>query len=260
MKVIHDITGRRFELLVAIEPCGQTDRGEIIWRCACDCGGSTELPVSRLRHGYTKSCGCLLRAGPHHMCDSRLYSVWSNMKSRCTTPSNKSWGRYGGRGITVCDEWQEFLPFKDWALANGYSDALQIDRIDNDSGYRPDNCRFVTRLDNGRNRRVTVKALWRGRERPIIEIAEEAGVSYRTVYRRIVQMGMTADEAVNKPNMRPRVMVDWRGRALSLSDLADETGIPKGTLRDRILRLGMTAEEAVNLPRDTWATRRLRSH
>ena len=89
----------------------------------------------------------------HGMSHSRIYQSWANMKVRCLCKTNKWYPHYGGRGITVCDEWMSFEPFYSWAMANGYSDSLTLDRIDNDKGYSPDNCRWATQHEQSMNKR-----------------------------------------------------------------------------------------------------------
>lgn len=122
--------------------------------------------VERLyQHGFKqKSCGCasgklISKANTTHgSCKgqrARLYNTWSNIKSRCCDLSATGYKNYGGRGITICDEWlKSFIPFKEWALNNGYKDNLEIDRTDNDKNYEPGNCQWVTHKKNNRNKRT----------------------------------------------------------------------------------------------------------
>jgi hypothetical protein len=87
------------------------------------------------------------------MSKSRLFRIWDNMNRRCSDYKATGWKHYGGRGITVCPEWLDFIPFMNWAMANGYTENLEIDRIDNDGNYEPSNCRWITRTENNRNKR-----------------------------------------------------------------------------------------------------------
>ena len=134
-----------------------------------------------------------------------LYVVWANMLKRLglkykATP--KEIKDYASRGITVCDQWREFGPFRDWALANGYKRGLFIDRIDNDSGYSPDNCRFVTRKENNRNTRATIFVPYKGETRKFVELWEELhhpSVSYSCAHSRLAQLGWEAVRAITTP-------------------------------------------------------------
>lgn len=157
-----DLTGMRFgKLLVIAEAKERASQREVQWICLCDCGKETIVRSSRLRKGLTQSCGCgVLEANIKHGKSSnknpvRLYRIWKNMKRRCNNPNRSNYNRYGGRGIKVCQEWQEdFQAFYDWAMANGYQEDLEIDRIDNDGNYEPSNCRWVTHKENCNNRRT----------------------------------------------------------------------------------------------------------
>lgn len=136
----------------------------------------------RLSHGKRqKSCGCAKNCfisqskRTHGETNTRLYHIWALIKNRCLTESNKDYKNYGGRGITICNEWLDFIPFRDWSLKNDYDNVLQIDRKDNDKGYYPENCRWVTNKENSRNRRTTKLSLEK-----IIEIRTKYNSGYYT--------------------------------------------------------------------------------
>ncbi|WP_326707987.1 HNH endonuclease [Streptomyces sp. NBC_01474] len=123
-------------------------------QCSCTDKTVREVRLSNLRSGRTRSCGCLGRekTTTHGQHASRLYGIWAGMRHRCSSPNIRAAHRYTGRGITVCDAWNDFATFRAWALAHGYADGKEIDRRDNNLGYSPDNCRWVTRLENLANR------------------------------------------------------------------------------------------------------------
>lgn len=152
---LKDLSGQKFGLLKVIERVCEPS-AEVMYKCECECGRAVVVRGGNLRSGGTRSCGCLRREmvkeknTKHNGCGTRLYRTWRNMLDRCTNPKNKEFSRYGGRGIQVCAEWKEFSKFKEWAENSGYNDILTIDRIDNDKGYSPDNCQFLTREDNSR--------------------------------------------------------------------------------------------------------------
>ena len=161
-----DMTGRVIGRLLVIEECGRDARGEVLWRCRCECGNEVIVLGSNLRSEHTTSCGCYNRervaeaSTTHGMCKTRIYSVWRDMLQRAGVikgASEEVKRNYQDRGITVCDEWLVFENFQDWALSHGYSDDLEIDRRDNDKGYCPDNCQWVSRRENVNNRRNTIR-------------------------------------------------------------------------------------------------------
>lgn len=129
---------------------------------------------------------------------TRLYSIWANMKTRCSNPKHMHFDRYGARGITVCDEWKnDFLKFYDWAMSHGYEDHLTIDRIDNDGNYEPSNCRWVSVKQQGLNRFSNLIVTINGVSKCLTEWCEEYGVNYKTVKDRL-KRGWTYEDALSK--------------------------------------------------------------
>lgn len=177
--------------------------GRIYWRCKCDCGNITNVRGDRLLDGNTKSCGCLQKEVVrklntiHNDSHTRLYDIWTDMKQRCYNQHNKRYKDYGARGIAVCDEWKnDYSTFKEWALSNSYNDTLTIDRINNNSNYEPNNCRFVDAKTQVRNRRNTKYMTYKGITKPFAEWCEEYNLNYSTVYNRIYNCGWSIEKAL----------------------------------------------------------------
>ncbi|WP_152569503.1 MULTISPECIES: hypothetical protein [Sphingomonas] len=156
-----DLTGKRYGKLVAVVQLPSRDKqGRPNWLCLCDCGSTTLATASALHK--RKSCGCLKRrpTGASPAERETLLMARRNMLKRCYVEGSEGYSRYGERGITVCQEWRDDKEaFYDWALANGWTPELQIDRIDNDGDYEPSNCHFVTRLENARKTSRTVMSI-----------------------------------------------------------------------------------------------------
>lgn len=206
MSKLIDLTGQRFGRLTVIERAENAPNRAIQWYCKCDCGKETTVVNSSLKSGRTRSCGCLsvekatarivCRSMTHGKRKSRLYSIWCGMKKRCNNSTHRAYSHYGARGITVCEEWSsDFQKFWDWAMENGYQDDLSIDRIDNDKGYCAENCRWVLRKQQNRNKRNNKMVEILGESKPLPEWCETLNLKRRTVQNRI-DRGWTHEEAL----------------------------------------------------------------
>lgn len=186
-----DLTGKRFGRWTVLEFAFHDKNYARYWLCKCDCGTIKEVKQQSLTSGRSTSCGCYHkedaariigeRSRKHGDFGTKLYGVWAAMKRRCYNPNTKFYHDYGGRGITVCDEWQEYIPFKEWALANGYEEGLTIDRIDVNENYCPENCRWITQREQCYNTRKTRFVEYKGEKYTLKEISEITGLKIRTI-------------------------------------------------------------------------------
>lgn len=198
----HDLTGQRFgRLLVTGLSESRREIGRVFWSCRCDCGQTRELTTSALRQGGHQSCGCLRRDSPrtHGKSGTKEYRAWPAIRRRCGNPRDAAYQLYGGRGITVCERWQEsFEAFLD-DMGPAPSPKHSIDRIDNDGPYSPENCRWATQTEQMRNIRSNRLIAYDGRTQPLTAWAEECGVSAPTLWARIVTYGWTPERALTTP-------------------------------------------------------------
>lgn len=207
MGKILDLTGQRFGRLVAIDR-GPNKGKERAWRCACDCGGFSVVRVGSLRCGNSTSCGCMKAEAvvrrntkhgltPRNAQKPRLYRIWKGMRQRCNDQNAQNYAYYGGRGIAICSEWDDFARFDAWARDAGYTDDLLLDRENNAEGYSPQNCRWVTRKTQMRNTRANHLIWHDGALRTIAEVAEITGAVYSTL---VARAGRAKADAARSAN------------------------------------------------------------
>lgn len=210
--VKEDLTGKRFGRLVVLERSGHIG-AKVAWLCKCDCGNTKRIRGEFLRRGSTTSCGCYhsevaAKAAReahtfHGDARSRLYGIWHGMKTRCNDLNDPYHAKdYSTRGITYCDEWEVYEPFRDWALSHGYRDDLTLDRIDVNGNYCPENCRWTTMTVQQRNKRNNRYIEWNGETCTLSEWSERTGISSSVISRRLKQ-GWNVGRALSVPPRKP---------------------------------------------------------
>lgn len=196
MGTFLDLTGMKFGRLTILsrheDRIEGNGRKRIYWDCKCDCGNNTVVCGENLKRGATTSCGCYKRectskrASTHRDTNTHLYGIWCSMKARCYNKNTKYYDRYGGRGIDICDQWKnDYESFKDWSVKNGYSDGLSIDRINNDRGYSPDNCRWISMKEQANNRSSNRLITFQGETHNLTEWAEILNINPKTLFTRL---------------------------------------------------------------------------
>ncbi len=194
----REIAGTRFGKLLVLHEVAKKNPRSRRYLCQCDCGKETEVNVGALSSGHTRSCGCLiLEAVTKHGCyrgdkATKTYRAWHGMKQRCLNQFDKSYKNYGGRCITICERWRN--SFENFLADMGESPmGASIDRIDNDKGYCPENCRWATTKQQANNRRSNVVIAFEGRTQTLMQWSEELGIKHSTLKMRL-RRGWSVEE------------------------------------------------------------------
>ena len=208
-----DYIGKTFHYLTVISYEGSVKYGKRNFYsvlCRCKCGTQRLFPLTKIKTGASKSCGCYAAIvnsarAKHGLTNHLLYGVWCSMIRRCTKVKDKNYESYGGRGISVCIEWKtDFKTFYNWCIENGYEKGLELDRRENDGDYEPGNCRFVTRTINVRNTRANRIITYNGQTMCVSEWAEHLGIKKTTLKDRIL-----SNWSVERAFTTPVKSVSW---------------------------------------------------
>lgn len=216
-----DITGNRYGRLTVIREVERiryaSGNSHRVWECLCDCGNIIRCTTDRLRRGNTKSCGCLRKEitskknYKHGGTKTKLYRIWAEMNGRCFCKTNKAYKNYGARGIRVCDEWRKnFSLFRSWAMSNGYQEGLTIERIDNNGNYCPDNCKWIPKSEQPKNRRNCHLITFNGKTQTLSEWSRELHVDRECVRNKEKILGdwtLALEAVLNSPKHKERVKI-----------------------------------------------------
>jgi len=244
---LDELLGKTFNQLTIIEEAERIN-GKRQVKCLCSCGSIKSYDAYKVKSGDTKSCGCAksqqlqetktIHNGRH----TRLYSKWSGMKRRCYNQNDSHYPDYGGRGITICDEWKDdFATFRKWAYLNGYDDSLTIERIDVNKGYSPSNCKWIPFSDQGANKSTTVRMIYKGEVRSVSEISKLENMNHKTItsrYYRFVKRNPEVDinsitfEMIDS-NYKRHVQIIYKGVVRILSYVSKAENINHKTLSTR---------------------------
>lgn len=208
-----DLTGQKFGKLTVIKRADDyiSPKGNhfVRWLCKCDCGNEAIVAGSSLRaKNGTKSCGCINkeksrdRMLKHGLYGQRIYRIYKGMKERCYKKYCINYEDYGNRGIKICDEWLGdcgFINFYNWAISNGYKDDLSIDRINVDGDYEPNNCRWITNIEQQNNKRNNIKVLYNNKYISLLELSKETNINFNTLKGRICNYGWSVEKAISTP-------------------------------------------------------------
>jgi hypothetical protein len=190
----NDLTGNKYGRLTVVGLSPKKSGRKSFWVCKCICGNEHLVRSDSLKSGNVQSCGCLKKEQDrenltkyhrHKESHTHLHDTWLGIKARVSNPNNKSYGRYGGRGIKMCDDWfNSYESFRDWAKSNGYDESLTIERIDVNGNYEPDNCTWIPWSEQANNRRSTIWIEWEGKRQNATQWAKELGFKPKTIMER----------------------------------------------------------------------------
>lgn len=255
---MKNLTGQRFGRLVALAPVRLTPK-RTGWECICDCGNIVISETNKLTSGHTHSCSCLQKDTVannrriHGMTRTRTYRIWQLMRDRCKNPKNPNYKNYGGRGITVCRRWSGANGFPSFFADMGeILEPFTIERIDNDKGYSPNNCKLATKEEQANNTRQNIHFTHNGKTKTLAQWVKSDGVvSYGATLRRL-SLGWTFEDALITPprvKYKNHVYVTRNGQTKNLSEWCRSDGRTTYDTFLKRLESGYSFEKALTTPK-----------
>lgn len=206
-----NIIGKTFGRLLVLSE--ENIKYTYIVKCKCECGNIIKVLKHNLIRGNTKSCGCLQKEvvsksfSKHNLSKTSLYKKFLKMIERCENTNSKAYKYYGGRGITICDEWRnDFVEFYNWAYANGYKENLTIERIDVNGNYCPENCKWIPLLEQAKNKTNTIWITYNNETHILADWAKITGYNAQTIRNRLKKYGCNNLDKV----IRYKGDVEWK--------------------------------------------------
>lgn len=201
----EDLLNKKFNKLTVIDIIDSDKKNGIAKKviCRCDCGVVFTGNYNSVIKRGQKACFKCTRVGSpsHGLTKHPIHSRWLGARDRCVNHNNPYYYNYGGRGIKMCSEWDDFMLFYNWAINNGFSKNLELDRIDNNGNYEPNNCRFVTRIKNSNNKRTNVRYDYKGVSYTLAELGRMFNITGDLIKKRVEKLGMTVEDAVSFPRV-----------------------------------------------------------
>jgi biotin operon repressor len=243
---MKDLKGKQFNSWIVIKEVNRDIHNKRVWECSCKCGDIYNIIQENLTRSKSKMCRkCSLeqRKELPKRENHRLYSIWKNMRSRCTNPNRQHYHNYGGRGIKVCDRWDDFLLFLE-DMEHSFIEGLTLDRMDVDGDYTPKNCRWATIEEQANNKQDSLKLLFEGEYYTEAQLSRKTGVSRTTIQQRR-KNGYSIEEMIYGRKGVGKFELEYNGGIYSGKELAELLGIEAGTLRYRV-RQGWSMDEVIN--------------
>jgi len=249
-----DLTGQRFGKWSVLGAMGRDTHGRVIWECVCDCGNIKNVASSNLVQGSSQSCGCVTisRMTTHGMCKTPEHTSWNNMIDRCHNENSHAYKDYGARGITVCDTWRS--SFEQFFIDMGKRPTKlhTLERIDNELGYYPENCRWATRAEQARNKRNNVLFTLNGETKCLRDWEYHFGAKKGSFSSRLAR-GWSIARTVTTPLAPHERPLELNGVTLNLTQWAKKLGVTKSFLSNRINR-GWSVERTLTTPVRVYAS------